>query len=396
MSSLSSIRHVRRFSTSSAISISAAKARLRSEHDPDKALAIYSSVSDRYSSPVSSRYAQDLTVKRLAKSRRFSDIEKLIESHKKDPKITQEPFLSTLIRSYGRAGMFDHALQTFNQMNALGTPRSAISFNALLSACNQSKKFDQVPKLFSEISQKYGISPDKISYGILIKSLCESDLPESTFKILKEMKEKDVEVTAVTYTTILDALYKKGKTEEAEQIWDEMVAKGCSPDTTAYNVRIMHVHHGKPEAVLALIGEMSSAGLKPDTISYNYLLTCYCKNDMLEDAKKVYEGLEGNGCLPNAATFRTYIYYLCRNGDFGRGFEVYEDSVRRDKIPDFGTMKPLVEGLVKNSKLKEAKRLIKTVKKKFPPNFLNAWKKLEMGLDLGGNEESATEKASST
>nr|DAD32623.1 TPA_asm: hypothetical protein HUJ06_011474 [Nelumbo nucifera] len=188
MSSLSSIRHVRRFSTSSAISISAAKARLRSEHDPDKALAIYSSVSDRYSSPVSSRYAQDLTVKRLAKSRRFSDIEKLIESHKKDPKITQEPFLSTLIRSYGRAGMFDHALQTFNQMNALGTPRSAISFNALLSACNQSKKFDQVPKLFSEISQKYGISPDKISYGILIKSLCESDLPESTFKILKEMK----------------------------------------------------------------------------------------------------------------------------------------------------------------------------------------------------------------
>ena len=84
------IRHVRKLSTtasSSAISISRAKSRLRSEYDPDKALEIYSSVSKDYASPVSSRYAQDLTVRRLLKSHRFSDIENLLESHKNDPKI---------------------------------------------------------------------------------------------------------------------------------------------------------------------------------------------------------------------------------------------------------------------------------------------------------------------
>ncbi|KAF8406407.1 hypothetical protein HHK36_008494 [Tetracentron sinense] len=395
MSSLSSIRHVRPFSASSAISISAAKARLRSEHDPDKALAIYSSVSDHYTSPVSSRYAQDLTVKRLAKSRRFSDIEALIESHKKDPKITQEPYLSTLIRSYGRAGMFDHAFKTFNQMDELGTPRSAISFNALLSACNQSKKFDRVPKLFSEIPQKYGFSPDKISYGILIKSLCESDLPQSAFQVLKEMEEKNVEITAIAFTTILDALYKKGKINEAQQIWKKMTETGCSLDVAAYNVRLMHAQQGNPEDVLALIEEMNSAGIKPDTISYNYLLTCYCKHGMIEEAKKVYEDLEGNGCAPNAATYRTFMHYLCRNGDFDMGFEIFKESVRRDKIPDFGTMKHLVEGLVKNSKLNEAKGLIKTVNRKFPANFLNAWKKLEMDLGLNITQE-ATVAASAT
>ncbi|KAJ6413117.1 hypothetical protein OIU84_006010 [Salix udensis] len=123
----SSLRH---FSTnitttqkvSISISISKAKSKLRTEHDPDKALAIYSSASSNDSSPVASRYAQDLTVRRLAKSHRFTDIESLIESRKSDPKIKQEPFLSSLIRSYGVAGMFDQAMKTYHQMDQLGVP----------------------------------------------------------------------------------------------------------------------------------------------------------------------------------------------------------------------------------------------------------------------------------
>ncbi|KAF8393732.1 hypothetical protein HHK36_019930 [Tetracentron sinense] len=123
------------------------------------------------------------------------------------------------------------------------------------------------------------------------------------------------------------------------------------------------------------------SGRSHGTISKErHLLTCYCKHGMIEEAK-VYGGLEENACAPNAMNFQTFLQYLCRNEDFDMGFEVFKESVRRDKIPDFETMKHLVEGLVKNSKLKEAKRLIKMVNRKFPTNFLNAWKKLEMELD---------------
>ncbi|KAH7520058.1 hypothetical protein FEM48_Zijuj08G0103600 [Ziziphus jujuba var. spinosa] len=393
------LRHLRHLSSTAAtttsaakpsISISRAKSKLRSEHDPDKALEIYSSLSKNYCSPTSSRYAQDLTVRRLAKARRFSDIETLIESHKTDPKITEEPYLSTLIRSYGLAGMFDHALRTFEQMDELGTSRSVISFNTLLSACNHSKLFDKVPVLFNDIPAKYGFTPNKISYGILIKAYCEAGSPEKAIETLTEMEKKGIEVTAVTFTTILDTLYKKGETEEAEKLWSTMVNKDCEIDVAAYNVRIMHCQGGKPEKVKALIDEMSNAGLKPDTISYNYLMTCYCKNGMMEEAKNVYEGLEDNGCNPNAATFRTLIYYLCRSGDFERGYKVFKTSVGVHKIPDFNTLKHLVEGLVKKKKIKEAKGLIRTIKKKFPPNVLNSWKKVEESLGLASASDASS------
>lgn len=275
-------------------------------------------------------------------------------------------------------------------MDQLGAPRSVLSFNALLAACNQSKLFDKVPQLFDEMPQRYGFKPDKISHGILIKSFCAAGLPEKALKVLAELQEKGAEVTTITFTTVLDALYKRGMNKEADELWIKMLRSGCELDAAAYNVRIMRVQGGKPEDVKSIIDEMNDCGLKPDTISYNYLMTCYLKNGMIEDANNVYQGLEANGCRPNAATFRTLIYYLCMNDDFEKGYKIFKESVKVHKIPDFGTLKHLVEGLVKKKKTKDAKGMIRTIKKKFPPNFLTAWKKVEDDLGLTSVDDASS------
>lgn len=267
-------------------------------------------------------------------------------------------------------------------MDDLGTPRSVVSFNALLSACIQSKLFDKVPVLFDEIPRKYHFSTDKVSYGLLVKSYCETGCVDKALELLNVMESEGMEVTAVSFTTVFNSLYKSGRSEDAERLWSEMVKKGFELDVAAYNVRIMNAQGGGPERVKGMIDEMNNVGLKPDTITYNFLMTCYCKNGMMEEAKRVYKGLEGNGCNPNAATFRTLIYYLCRSGDYDKGYRLFKESVRMHKIPDFMTLKGLVEGLVKKKKMKEAKGLIRTVKKKFPPNLLRSWKKVEEELGL--------------
>ena len=336
---------------------------------------------------MASRYAQDLTVRRLAKSHRFTDIESLIESRKSDPKIKQEPFLSSLIRSYGVAGMFDQAMQTYHQMDQLGAPRSSVSFNALLSACIQSKLYNKVPVLFDEISEKYRVFPDKVSYGILVKSYCEDGKPEKANEVLREMEKKGVEITTVVYTTVLNCLYSKGKNEEAERFWHAMVERGCELDAAVYNVKISNAVNQGPERVKELIEDMGNSGLKPDTISYNYLITSYCMTGMMDNAKKVFEGLEAYGCKANAATFRTLVFHLCKNGEYEKGYKVFKESVRVHRIPDFNTLKYLAEGLAEKKKMKEAKGLIRTMKKKFPPNLLNAWMKVEENLGLHSTEE---------
>ncbi|KAI3910504.1 hypothetical protein MKW98_027786 [Papaver atlanticum] len=284
--------------------------------------------------------------------------------------------------------MFDHALRTFDQKEELGTPRSVLSFNALLMAC----KADQVPKMFTEISEKYKISLDKVSYGLLVRSYCESGSPKSGLTVLKEMKEKNVEITAITYTILLDAFNKKECIEEADKIWKEMAEKGLL-DVTAFNVRIMQT--GPPEDVLSLIDEMKTLGLIPDAVTYNNLLICYCNHGLIEEDKKVYENFAENKCVPNVATFTNFIYHLCKNGDVDKGFEVFKDSLKRDKLPNFTSMKYLVHGLFEKSKLEEAKQVIDIAKKKCRPNFLNMWKKIERDLGLNVKKQPAPIETSS-
>ncbi|KAL5993485.1 hypothetical protein ACLOJK_014410 [Asimina triloba] len=374
-------------SPSPPISLTSAKKKLRFEHDPDKALAIFSSISDP-AEKLSACYALDLTVKRLVRARRFSDIESIIEAHKKrlanNPQIEPEPFISTLIRSYGRAGMLDRAINTFDEMD---TPRSAVSFNALLSACACSRGPHQTQALFSEVPRKYGIVPDELSYRILVKSVCDSSGPESAVSVLREMEEKKVEISKETYTTVLSAFYKAGEVEEAEKIWGRMQG-GVILDVAAYNAKMWWVaHHGKPEEVKRLMDEMAAAGLKPNIVSYNYLLICYGKNGMIKDAKEIFfKGLKGNGCVPNVTTFKTMVHYLCERGDLNAAATVCKKSIKRKKIPDFGTVKSLVVGLMKESKVEAAKELIDLVKKSFPDGDLNAWKQVEIELGLNAED----------
>ncbi|CAL9081493.1 unnamed protein product [Musa acuminata var. zebrina] len=352
----------------------------------------------RFSSSSSSAAAAprppfDPEIRRLARLRRFSDIELLLEPLKKDREnASSESFLASVVASYASAGMLDQALRTLDEIPRLGSPRTAISLNALLSALNHSpRRFGRrrlVPELFADLRRKLSIAPDAVSYGILAKNHCLAGEAKKAVPIIKEMEEKKIEVTAVIYTTILDSLYKEGKPQEAERLWKEMNTKGIQPDLPAYNVRVMYrASHGKPKEVLELIGEIKSAGLKPDIITYNYLMACYCSHGRFEDAKKVYRELEEKGCVPNSSTCKSLVLALCKKGDFGGGLDVFMDSMKHGKLPDLGSVKLLVEGLVKASKLRDAKRVVGGLKKKFPEDFVGEWKKLEKVVGLSADEE---------
>ncbi|KAK8948132.1 Pentatricopeptide repeat-containing protein [Platanthera guangdongensis] len=248
-----------------------------------------------------SPHAFDPDIRRMAKSHRFSEIEDLLESRKINlpaDASARELQLASSIVSYASSGMLHHALRTLDDLPRLGSTRTLLSLNALLFACNHSKTlFRRVPDLFSDLSRRHSLSPDKVSYGILIKSHCLARNASRALSILKEMDGKGIEITAVSYTTIIDSLYKENKPEEAERLWNEMRDNGVSPDPAAYNVRIMHrAKNGNPAEVLALMEEMKSAALEPDTFTYNYLMTCYCRHGYLDDAKRVYNELQEKGC----------------------------------------------------------------------------------------------------
>ncbi|KAF8692918.1 hypothetical protein HU200_039276 [Digitaria exilis] len=383
---------------SGVISLSAARRRLRRELDPDRAVSILqtidaASMSDRARA---TRKMLTIAARRLSHAGRFADAEALISSYL--PACTNETHLAAVLCCYASANLPEKALDAFRStVPSLPTPISPHPLNALLSTFLECRSHDRIISLFGELCKEFSISPNDISYGILIKAYCMTGNDAKAKQTLEQMREQGISPTAKTYRVFIDSMYKQKKIHQAELLWKEMIESGIKPDVALYTVKAMNYGlHGKPEEVLEVMTAMEADGVKPDIITYTFLIYSYCRNGNLEDAKVVYKSLSEKGCSPNAATYKYMLEGMYANCDFDAGLDIFEESKKKKKIPDFKTMKGFVEALVKGGRVAEAKQITAYMRKRLTGSPRSGWEKLdkELGLDSDSGDTPPLEDSS--
>nr|DAD42496.1 TPA_asm: hypothetical protein HUJ06_000726 [Nelumbo nucifera] len=121
--------------------------------------------------------------------------------------ISKEGFAIRLISLYGQSSMSEHACRTFGQLPELKCTRTVKSFNALLSACADSRNFDKADQIFRELPSRLSITPDLFSYNIMIRALCDRGSLDSALSFLDEMEKNGVGPNLITFNTLLNAFY---------------------------------------------------------------------------------------------------------------------------------------------------------------------------------------------
>ncbi|KAF8414052.1 hypothetical protein HHK36_002051 [Tetracentron sinense] len=300
-----------------------------------------------------------VTIRRLASAKRFSSIEEIIEDQKKYKDISREGFVIRLISLYGKSGMFDHASKTFDEMPKLKCERTVKSFNALLTACLDSENFDKVHKVFRELPSNLSINPDVFSYNIVIQAFCEMGSLDSALSMLDEMEKKGVSPNLITFNTLLNGFYGGDRFSDGERIWGRMKKSNFVPDIRSFNAKLQGlVLGGKMAEAVKLVEELGTWGLKPDIFSFNALIKGFCHNGNLEKAKMIYSELAQNDCVSNRSTFQTLVPCLCKNGDFELALKLCKESISSRSFVDVALLQVVVDGLVKGSKVVEAKKLV--------------------------------------
>nr|XP_009767373.1 PREDICTED: pentatricopeptide repeat-containing protein At3g13150-like [Nicotiana sylvestris] len=269
-------------------------------------------------------------VRRLSRTQQFSAIEDILEHQKIYPEIEDEGFVVRLISLYGKAGMFEQARRLFDEMPELNCERTIISFNALLAACVNSKKYDKISEIFRELPGKLAIEPDVISYNTVIKALCE-----------------------------MDAFHKNNMSSEAEKMWTLMEKKNVISNVRSYNSRIRWlVENNQVVEAEELFEEMKNRGINPDTYIYNSMIKACAKDGNLELAKIWYVMLEENGCAPNRPTFKLLITLACDKDDPDSAYDLCKKCINLKLNVFTGTIQRVVDALVDHSMIEEAKELL--------------------------------------
>ncbi|KAF5472092.1 hypothetical protein F2P56_008834 [Juglans regia] len=298
-------------------------------------------------------------VRRLASAKCFNWIEEILEDQKKSRDISKEGFSVRLVYLYGKSGMFEHAQKVFDEMPERNCKRTVLSFNVLLGACVNSKRFDLVDGIFRELPEKLSIEPNLVSYNTLINSFCQMGSFDSAVSMLDEMEKKGLEPDLITFNTILSGFYRNGRLSDGEKIWKRMEEKNVVPDIRSYNAKLNGlVLEKRTKEAVDLVEEMKKKSVKPDVFSFNALIKGYINEGSLEEAKRCYEDIGKSDLSPSKKTFELLLPFVCQKGEVDVAFEVCKDVLEGKLLVDSSLLQLVVDALVKESKIEEAKELV--------------------------------------
>ncbi|KAL6008623.1 hypothetical protein ACLOJK_034137 [Asimina triloba] len=149
------------------------------------------------------------------------------------------------------------------------------------------------------------------------------------------------EVDIITYNTLMRARWRASNSEEAMEVYDDMVAHRCQPDLWTYNVVISVCGRcGLAGEAKCLFHELGEKGFFPDAVTCNSLLHAFAREGNMKKVEKICEDMVRSGFGKDAITYNTIIHmYGCR-----------PDSVTYIVLIDFlGKANQMTEAQVKST-----------------------------------------------
>ena len=153
------------------------------------------------------------------------------------------------------------------------------------------------------------IIPDTQCYNIALAALAKAkgddgiDAALLLFNNMREpsqagsMPEKDL----ISFNTIIGALTKAGRSEDAFAMFDRMKRSHVRPDKYTYTSLIKACV--KEGDIQELLFDMKEQGVQPDVVTYNTMIRSLCDRYQFSEAKKLVTEMESRGIPPDSMTY---------------------------------------------------------------------------------------------
>lgn len=300
----------------------------------------------------------------------FSKAQKLFEEIKhpkrSDKKLNLPPVANlrtynTILKGFIKVEDFESAMKLAEEMQRSGL-WDAVTTNTLVGVAVAANKFDAAESILRKhtiteesLGQKYKTSkwhPNVEAYTELLNGYAKAGYLSKALSTLKTMRERGVKPNEITYTCIIGALAKSGKTEQAEKLMTFMSeSDGIRPGVVTYNAlftgMLVEKHSNGSDIhnpnlnvdvdkALEILSSMTDNGIKLNAITITIFVEALgrCIPSRLDQAKALVQSTCDEGIIPfGTPMVSTALIRACGNGsDLEGAISAYESILKPDLI----------------------------------------------------------------
>ncbi|KAL6574648.1 hypothetical protein OROMI_011933 [Orobanche minor] len=258
----------------------------------------------------------------------------------------------------------EQALEIKDYMLSKGFEADPIVYSHLMAGQAKNDNPDEVFNLYEELKEKVGGNVyDGVVYGSMMKGYFLKGMGKKAMECYEEAlgEESQIIMSATAYTSILEALSKNGKFNDAHILFDKMLADHNPPklltvNLASYNVMVNgFCAENRFVEAINIFNKMGEKCYLPDTRSFNNLIEQLCKNGMLAKAEELYKSMKEKKASPDQDTF-VNLKETCFKEDRADDAAMYYKTMIESKLrPNLKVYNRLMDGLVKVGKVDEAK-----------------------------------------
>merc|ERR1719379_3200637 len=294
------------------------------------------------------------TLKRLQGSSRIS--------------ITGSHTFGSLIKAYGHSQDIDGVWRCWKEMRSRHIRPTSITIGCMVEAVVNNGDTEGAYELIHQMQDddQCRDALNSVIYCSVLKGFTREKKLERVWSVYEEMTRMSVEVSIVTFNTIIDACARCNCMDQVSVVEEQMQKDCIKPNVITYSTMIKgYCQMGDIKTCFAILKRMKEEGrVWPDEIMYNSLLDGCAQNNLVDEGTALLEEMQHDGVQPSNYTLSILVKMMSRARKLDGAFTIVEDISRKYKItPNVHVYANLILSCICNRSLRRGMQTLEQMAK---------------------------------
>jgi len=265
----------------------------------------------------------------------------------------------SLIKAYGHTKDLASVWRSWKQMRSHHIKPTSITLGCMVEAIVNNGDTEGAYDLVHQLQEDEQCCDviNSIIYCSVLKGFTREKKIDRVWAVYEEMKERNAELSVVTYNTLIDACARCGRMERLPTILEDMLTHGAKPNVITYSTMLKgHCQSGDVCSGFKILEKIRhDPQLKPDEIMYNSLLDGCAQNNLVNEGLQLLEEMQAEHVYPSNFTLSVLVKLMSRTRRLEQAFSIVEDISKKYNFrPNVYVYTGLVQACIFNQQLPRA------------------------------------------